>query len=293
MRTATQVLDQLLSFARDHDTIRAVTMNGSRVNPNAPKDIFCDYDVVYFTTNPRSFLDDQSWIASFGELIILQQNDFTEHGLDGYIFLMLFSDGVRIDLAFDPLEYLPYLGEDSLTRVLLDKDGRIPALPPASDCGYFTQRPTREVFDETVNEVFWCANNIAKGIWRDELAYAKYMFDEIVRPCVRRMLEWYAAMLHGWAITTGAYGKWLKKYLPPEIWDLYAATYAGADYEANWEALFKTCLVVRRTGMALAEHLGYTYPLDDDRRMVAYLERVRRLPPTADDYDVDHPGLCF
>jgi aminoglycoside 6-adenylyltransferase len=286
MRTETQVLDQLLSFARDRDTIRAVVMNGSRVNPNAPKDLFQDYDVVYYVTDPRRYLEDQSWIAYFGELIILQQNDFSDHGLDGFIFLMLFSDGVRIDLSFAPLESRASLGEDSLTRVLMDKDSCIPTLLPASDHGYFTQRPTRKIFDETVNEIFWCSNNIAKGIWRDELVYSKFMFDEIVRPCVVRMLEWYAAMLHGWAITTGSYGKWLKKFLPPKIWDLYVSTYAGVEYEANWEALLKTCLLVRKIGMELAQHLGYSYPVEDDHRMVAYLERVRALPRDARDYEL-------
>jgi len=278
MRSETQVLEQILAFARSHDSIRAVVMNGSRVNPNAPKDMFQDYDVVCYTASPRRFLEDQSWISSFGELIILQQNDFTENGLDGHIFLMLFSDGVRIDLAFDHLEMLACLGEDSLTRVLLDKDGRIPPLPPESDRSYHIARPSRKTFDETLNEIFWCSNNIAKGLWRGELAYTKYMLDVIVRPCVVRLLEWYAAMQHGWAIGTGAYGKWLQNFLPPDLWAAFVGTYAGAEDEDNWRALFETCALTRRAGQPLAACLGYTYPLEDDRRMVSYLEWVRSLP---------------
>ncbi len=76
MRTEPQVIDQLLSFARNNPLIRAVVMNGSRVNPNAPQDLFCDYDVVYYVTDPPHFLEDQGWIHYFGDLIILQQNDF-------------------------------------------------------------------------------------------------------------------------------------------------------------------------------------------------------------------------
>lgn len=284
MRTEPQVLNQILTFARDHDSIRAVTMNGSRVNPNAPKDLFQDYDVVCFTTDPRRFLEDQSWIATFDSLIILQQNDFTEHGLDGFIFLMQFTDGVRIDLAFDPLEYLSYLDEDSLTRVLLDKDNRIPPLPPASDIGYHIQRPARKEFDQAVNDVLWCSGNVAKGIWRDELAYAHYMLDFIIQPHLLRLLEWYAAMQHGWSISTGSYGKWLKKYLPPEIWDLSTRTYAGADYDDIWEALFAACRLTRQVGVPLAQHLGFTYPLEDDRRVTAHLQHVRALPRSAVDY---------
>ncbi len=39
-------------------------------------------------------------IGSFGELIMMQQNDIKTDCEDEYIFLMLFTDGVRIDLSF-------------------------------------------------------------------------------------------------------------------------------------------------------------------------------------------------
>jgi aminoglycoside 6-adenylyltransferase len=202
MRTEQQVIEQLLTFAQNNDLIRAVVMNGSRVNPNAPKDLFCDYDVVYYVTNPRHFLEDQGWIRYFGDLIILQQNDEVSHGTEAFFFLMLFSDGVRIDLSFATLSNLAYLQEDTLTTVLLDKDERIGRLPPASDAGYRTPRPSQKEFVDAINEVFWCSTNVAKGIWRDELPYVKFMHDAIIRDALLRILAWYAALPHGRAIDT-------------------------------------------------------------------------------------------
>ena len=260
-------------------------MNGSRVNPNAPKDLFCDYDVVYYVTNPRHFLEDQSWISNFGELTILQQNDDLAHGVEGFIFLMLFSDGVRIDLGITPLSELAYVAEDTLAVVLLDKDQRIAPLPPPSDAGYYAPKPSRREFDEAVNEVFWCSNNIAKGIWRDELPYAKAMYDMVVRDPILKMLAWYAAMQHDWKLNTGKFGRWLKFYLPSEIWQAYEKTYAGVGYEETWQALFEALALVRKVGMELAENLGYAYPLEDDRRMIEYLQRVRGLPKDAKSYE--------
>lgn len=285
MRTEQQVYDQILTFARNNEQIRAVTMNGSRVNPNAPKDFFCDFDVVYFVPNPRIFLEDQSWISYFGDLIILQQNDFEENGSKGYIFLMLFSDGVRIDLSFDELSRLAFLHEDSLTAVLLDKDGRIPALPPPSDRDYLVTRPTLKEFAEAVNEIFWCSNNVAKGIWRDELPYVKSMYDVVIRVCIVKMLEWYAAMQHDWTIATGYFGKWLKKYLPADVWEAYTRTYSGPGYEETWDSVFEGLALTRKIGLELADHLGYPYPLDDNRRVVEYMARVRALPKDALSYD--------
>jgi aminoglycoside 6-adenylyltransferase len=218
-------------------------------------------------------------------LIILQQNDFVDHGAEGYIFLMLFTDGVRIDLSFDSLSNLAYLQEDSLTAVLLDKDGRIAPLPPASDVGYHTSRPSQKEFVDAINEVFWCSTNVAKGIWRDELPYVKFMYDAIIREQLLKILAWYAAAQYDWGINTGKFGRWLRRYLPPEIWGAYGKTYTSADYQETWEALFEACRLTRRIGQELAQGLGYTYPLEDDQRTVDYLRRVRDLPKGAMSYD--------
>ncbi|MGD0006345.1 MAG: aminoglycoside 6-adenylyltransferase [Anaerolineaceae bacterium] len=274
MRTEKQVIDQILSFARGHDMVRAVAMNGSRVNPNTPKDIFCDYDVCYYVTNPRHFLEDQAWIETFGDLIILQQNDDYYHDVEGFIFLMLFSDGVRIDLSFAAMSELAYITEDSLTMVLLDKDQRIAPLPPPSEAGYYIPRPSPKEFAEAVNEIFWCSNNIAKG-----------MFDVVVRDPILKMLAWYAAMQYGWKLNTGKFGRRLKRYLPQEIWESYVKTYAGATYAETWQALFEALRLVRQVGLELAGNLGYDYPLEDDCRTNEYLQRVRALPKDAASFE--------
>jgi len=158
-------------------------------------------------------------------------------------------------------------------------------LPPPSDAGYYTPRPSRKEFAETTNEILWCSNNIAKGIWRDELPYVKAMYDVVVRECILKMLAWYAAMQHDWRIDSGKFGKGLKKYLPREIWDLYVRTYAGADYDEIWESLFEALRLVRKIGLELAKALDYDYPLEDDGRVTEYLHRVRSLPQDAVSYD--------
>ena len=282
MRTEEQVLNQLLDFARGSELICAVWMNGSRVNPNVKHDIFCDYDVVYAVTDVRPFVADQSWISHFGELIMLQLNEFTDNGALGYIFLMLFSDGVRIDLAFDPLETIPAFLNDTLTLVLLDKDKRLPPLPPPNDSGYQPQKPTRKEFDETINEFFWCSNNFAKGVWRGELTYAKFMYDGILQDCLVKLLGWYVGIRTEWKVTPGFHGKWLKLHLPPEVWAALEKTYAGADEEQMWAALFAAGGLVRSVGIEVAGALGYQYPLGDDQRMTEYWRRVRALPKDAD-----------
>jgi len=57
MRIESEVIDQLLQFAHADEKVRAVILNGSRVNPNVTKDIFCDYDLLFVVTEPRNYVD--------------------------------------------------------------------------------------------------------------------------------------------------------------------------------------------------------------------------------------------
>jgi aminoglycoside 6-adenylyltransferase len=72
MRSEQEMLDLIVRTAQDDERIRAVVMSGSRANPNAPRDIFQDFDVVYLVTDVASFVDDPGWIERFGGIMILQ-----------------------------------------------------------------------------------------------------------------------------------------------------------------------------------------------------------------------------
>lgn len=285
MRNEQEVLNQILDFAKSNEAVRTVILNGSRVNSNVPKDIFCDYDVVFVVNDPKCFLHDQSWIKSFGELIIMQQNDFDVNGIEAYIFLMLFTDGVRIDLTFHPIEAIDATLEDSLKLVLLDKDNLIREIELPSDISYHTKKPSPKEFDEVMNEFWWCSTYVAKGLWRDQLSYSKYMFEVVVRECIITTLSWYIGMNYDWCINTGKAGKWFKRYLPEELWVSFEKTYAGSDYEDIWEALFEAGKLMRKVGVEIAGVLGYKYPTEDDERVTGYLRNVRSLPESAASID--------
>lgn len=60
MRSEQEMMTMILDTARADERIRAVGMNGSRTNPDAPRDIFQDYDIVYFVTDMQPFLADPS-----------------------------------------------------------------------------------------------------------------------------------------------------------------------------------------------------------------------------------------
>lgn len=279
MRTETEMLKLILDTAKKDERIRAVIMNGSRANPNAPKDMFQDYDIVYVVSNLKSFTSDHSWIDLFGKRIMLQMPETMRSPLaDGrFIYLMLFGDGTRIDLQLIPTELYTKLQErDSESILLLDKDGFIPPFPPENDEDYHVKPPTLLEYSSCCNNFWWCTQNVAKGIWRDELSYSMDMLHAVVKAELHFMMEWYIGIHHEFHVSVGKQGKYFKRTLDEVHYKKYTKLYS--DSETIWNALSAACDLFREFALFVGAHFAYDYPLEDDKRMTAYLEWVKHLP---------------
>ena len=281
MRSEQHVLNQILTLAHSDDRIRAALLNGSRVNPNAPKDFMQDYDVVYYIKDIKdiSYKTDQSWIKEFGELVMLQQNNFED---GSYIFLMQFQDSIRIDLSFRDIKGIHEdITKDSLTRKLLDKDGVIGVIPEPNESTYVTAKPSREVWAATLNELWWLQIYIAKELWREELPLVKQLYDVHFIRCIRELVKWHAGYEHHWNINAGNCGKWFKRVLREELYEEYISYYTGKDYEEIWDRLLRVGAFIRRLGVPLAQRLGYEYPMQEDENVSKYIRRIRNLASNA------------
>lgn len=289
MRTEKEMMELILSVAKNDDRIRAVYMNGSRTNKNVPKDIFQDYDIVYVVSEVDSFMNEQDWISVFGELLMLQEPEKMDKALgrnvdlsQNYGYLMLFQDGNRIDLHIQSKEFmLETYNQDSLTRPLLDKDNCLPLIPEASDRDYWVMRPSEAEYFSACNDFWWCTQNVAKGIWRQELPYAKQMFEEVIRPRLNQIISWWISSGYDFQMSPGKMGKYFERYLPKEYWDLYVLTYADGKYEHLWDSLFTSCELFRVLAVDVADKLSYQYLIEDDENMTSYLRKVRHLPKEA------------
>ena len=150
MRSEKEMLGLILNMAEEDERVRAVIMNGSRVNPNAPRDFFQDYDIVFIVTDVSLFVRDRSWISRFGELMIMQtpeEMDDPPPENDGrFTYLMQFVDGNRIDLSLYPVAKIKEMERDSLSLLLLDKDGIVEPFPPPSEIDYIPKPPSAKHF---------------------------------------------------------------------------------------------------------------------------------------------------
>jgi aminoglycoside 6-adenylyltransferase len=285
MRTEQEMMNLILSTAKADECIRAVSMEGSRANPAVPKDQYQDYDITYYVTDIAPFYNSPAWVEEhFGKPLIMQMPEAMRwpNGDGHFNYMMIYPDGNRLDLTFEPKKYVDN-GEPSV--VLLDKDNGKGFLPcPAqscvsstlpSDAVYFIKPPSPLFYYSCCNNFWWCLNNVAKGIARDELPYVMNMLNEVVRSELHCMIEWYIGTHHGFCLSVGKNGKYYKRYLSPELYGQYANTYSGSKYDDIWKSVFTMCDLFHTLALPVAEHFNFTYRQDEEDGMREYLRMVK------------------
>jgi aminoglycoside 6-adenylyltransferase len=171
MRSADEIKKLTIDFADSDDRIRAVLLNGSRANPNIKPDLFQDFDIVLIVKELEAFINNHNWTSCFGEKLIFQLPNEMSLNEDGnvkeltFTYLMLFTDGNRIDLTLFPLEnFKSDFKLDSLTLVWLDKDNLFSNIPNPTDNDYHIQKPSEKYFLDVCNEFWWVTTYVAKGL---------------------------------------------------------------------------------------------------------------------------------
>jgi len=278
MRSEQEMFDLILGFAEKDPRVRAVYMNGSRTNPNAPKDVYQDYDIVYVVREFRTFLADNSWIDVFGDRLMLQMPEAMRNpsGRGHFNWMMLFTDGNRLDLTLLPIEKTELIGTDSLTTALLDKDGILPSFPEASDKDYRITPPPALFYFSCCNNFWWCLQNVAKGIARDEIPYAMGMYHNVVREELHDMISWYIGVRNNFGVSAGKMGKYFKRYLPSELYELYLQTYSDSNSDNLWQAVFSACDLFSQLAQRVAAYFRYDYALQEEKNMRIYLKNVKK-----------------
>lgn len=283
MRNEETMMKLILETANSDERIRAVYINGSRVNPNIKKDIFQDYDIVFIVTETKSFLDDKSWINLFGEIAILQEPNSRDFGWgsnhdssNSYTWLMLFKDGNRIDLHIEVKDVAleGYLS-DTLAQKILDKDDFLPVIDAPNDMTHWIKPPTKEIYLGCCNEFWWCLNNVGKGIKRNQIPYAMRMYTEIIHPQLDTMIEWYIGMNNNYTISSGMWGKYFSEYLPIEFYDMYLKTYSDCNLSNFWDAIFTCCELFKIIAKHVSKKFNYLYNIKDEENIMLYLHNLK------------------
>ena len=284
-RTTEEMIELILKVAKADQRIRAVWMSGSRANPDTPKDKYQDFDVVFQVKDVAPYWDNDEWIEqSFGRPALMQKPESMSlvppDGDGNFVYLMLFPDGNRIDLC---ITAAPFEESDEPAILLLDKEknealGENCALPRSTGTKafWYVKRPTQKLFSDCCNEFYWCLNNVAKGIARDELSYAMKQFNECVRNMLVQMLKWYVGVENDFSVSAGKEGKYFKKYLPKELYEQFCRTYSDAEYEHLWNAVGEMISLFETAAKHVSARLGFSYKEEEREQIEAYIARVKQ-----------------
>lgn len=290
MPSEAETLGRIIPWAEEHPLARAVVLESSRaVGQDArqtPIDRFSDYDILLVVSDVRPFADDDAWQGFFGEPLVRFGDAMDVLSFEVYMRLVLYQDHTKIDYAIWPVELLRHIIErqestdllDWGYRVLLDKDGLAARLPAPTRTAHIPPKPTEKEYLALVEEFWWESTYVAKNLWRDELVFARYSLDVVMKnELLLRLLEWSIELDHDWSWKPGVVGRGLKRALPPDLWLAFERTYAGPGIAENWDALFTTTALFRQVAREVGHALGYTYPVEMDRGVSAYLEEGRHL----------------
>ena len=267
MRTDTEIINLILQIA-DTLEVEAIALSGSRTNPQATKDEFQDYDVVYIVDDLEDLISDLSWLDQFGNLLISQHNVVDHRRL----YLMLFEDGNRIDLTLCHKESIQeWVDSEAGFKVLKDDKGLFDSYIPIPK-RYWTAPPTEEDFAASCNEFWWVSAYAVKAIRRNQLIYATDHLYGICQQELLKVLAWQVTSDRG-AVDIGKNYKYLFQYLPAEQEKEFSALLDLSSLEKISQSLFSSMKGFDREAQILAQKMGFAYDQEKAKKMIAYAEK--------------------
>ena len=264
MKTKTEMFDVILQTAKVLQ-VNAVAMSGSRTNPNAPKDEFQDYDVVYIVEDLDGLTADLAWLDQFGKRMIEQHNVLDHRRL----FLMLFEDGNRIDLTLCSKEYIKeWVDSEADFTVLDDPQGLFAPYAPTPK-RYWIAPASATDFDKSCNEFWWVSAYVVKGIRRNHLVYATDHLYGICHQELLRLLAWQVAADKG-TVDVGKNYKYLFQYLPAEKEKKFSKLLAFSDQKNLIKSLLATMDFFHKEAQAFSLKTGFPYDKETAEKMIEY-----------------------
>jgi aminoglycoside 6-adenylyltransferase len=267
----------ILAWAEQQDDLRAVILVGSYARQDHPADEWADLDLILFTRDIHRYATTDDWLEALGGeqwvIVPFERGD----GIPEY--LILFDGGLKVDLAFYPLDEIQrFAAADPLPgwlqrgyRLLLDKDGI--TLPSSPFTAPVPPRPSAEAFRAVINAFWYRVYHVGIALRRGDLWRAK-LRDHALKGALLTMLEWHARATRGWETDTWMEGRFLAEWTDPDTWAALHEVYGHFDAADSWRALWATVTLFRRLAQETAGRLGFTYPAALDAQISAFVRTL-------------------
>lgn len=86
------------------------------------------------------------------------------------------------------------------------------------------------------------------------------------------MIVWEIGLRQNFNVSAGKLGKYIEKHLTQEEWQQFKQTYPSGDYKAVWHSITVMQDMFRKSATKIADHFGFYYPYDDDKRVCELIE---------------------
>lgn len=284
MKIREEKLSSIIEWAERNKDVRVLLLTSSLANPLAPVDQFSDLDIEFVFEKNTGYISDKSWTLSFGNPIAMIEEDESCFDNKHAMKMVLYDDGVKVDFKlYSKSKFLKETQQKELPedwdigyKILVDKDGITKEMLKPTHQVSIIKKPSEKEFQSILNDFWWDTTYVAKCIARDEIFYAKFMSETIIRiEYLIPLIQWYIASEHNWNITTNKHGRLFKKYLNSEIWAKTEQTFSGSKLKDNWNALFAMAELFSEMGTKLSEKLGYKYPNKLEKDIRKYLNEVK------------------
>ena len=280
MKTYDEMLELIIKTAKEDERIRAATMEGSAVTPEAVRDDFSDFDITFFVSDIREFTSDKEYMKRFGDILIMQTPDdwymepYDYDGKNRFAYLTQYKDGNRIDLTFIDVSQIGKQKSFNEPRtILINKDGFSELKEITSSDIFFVKKPSKFEFFNTVNEFRWVSNYATKGLCRHQFYYARYSMEHLMMNMFMKMINWKVGIDNDFKVTTGSFSKYLSKYLTEEEMKRFEGIFAGGSYEDMWDKIFFMYDYFEDLSIYVADKLGFSLDLEESRNVRDFMQK--------------------
>jgi aminoglycoside 6-adenylyltransferase len=283
LNLAETIEQRFCAWALAEENLRAAFIVGSRARRDHPADAWSDLDLILFFRDGQldQYIHDVKWqerlapfwLSTLGRTVAGEPER-----------LVLYAGGLQVDFVFHPASDLAGARTmvesgnlpDTLhrgTRILVDKDGMIPALPAPSRPPAGTP-PSAEEFQQVIESFWFDAVYCAKQLRRGEL----WMFQNGSHGMqwhLLRMLEFQARAVNGWEHDTWHAGKFISEWADPQAYAGLREVFSHFDAGDGWHALRSRLIMFHALAQETAGRMGFVYPDELVKSISACIDQIQ------------------
>lgn len=223
-------IERVVAWAESEANIRAVLLTGSAARGLEHADELSDLDIELYVESPAELLEDDSWYARFGEVLVVESLE----NPGWHPTRLLYCVGKKFDLMIAPVTAIGGAPHTGPVQVLVDKDDLADHLvvhdPPLAG------PPEPTVVLESIHWFYAAAIMCAKAVARDEPWMAKVRVWDMNRQLLR-MVEWDHLARYGWSYATSQDGRGVKRWMDSDLLEALGACWTGFPVEDTAEGL--------------------------------------------------------